>query len=361
VDAPVSAIHRNLTPPGAGQLTADVALRKAIKYGPDLPETTKARGWYLWNVERDRDSALHHFEDALRARPSDPDLHGAIGLIRISQGHWAHGLQYLERALSLDSDGYWRAVLLGQAYANLRRYDDAERLYNLALAVAPTYAEAHIGKAMVRLSRDGDVRGATRVLEEASRQVDRADLVSRFVQPAGRYPFIRILAGFFSAGLADSAVVRDVSSRCVACYWHVQAQMAERGGDPDVARVYYDSAFAYLFPDPEQPPLSFRYAALWAAGLGRDEEAIRYADSTVARGPTLSSDAISGYHRLVVMAEVYARTGAFDDAVAALEQLLSHPGLLSVPILELDPLWDPLRSRLDFQRLLEVYRVDTQS
>ncbi len=356
VDAPVTAIHRRPTPSGSGQLTAAVALEEATTYGPDLPETIKARGWYAFNVERDDDSAFRHFEEALRAQPDDPDILLAMALIRINQGQWETGLPYLERAQRMDPGASWRAVLLGQMYSHVRRYDEAERLYDTALAKAPTNAEAHIGKAIVRLQRDGDVSGAIQVLEDAGRLANRADLITRFIQPAGRYPFIRILAGSFRGWLSDPAVARDVRSRCQACYWHVQAQTAEQGDEPEVARVYYDSAFASLLPDPDSPPRSFWYGALWAAGLGRNEEAIRYANSAVARGPMLSSDAISGYHHLLVMTEVYARTGEFEDAISALEQLLSHPGQLSGPVLALDPLWAPLRGHPDFQRLLAEYR-----
>jgi serine/threonine protein kinase/tetratricopeptide (TPR) repeat protein len=360
VDAVSRSVNRVPTRAGPGQLTADVALDKAVTYGPGLPETIKAQGWYLFNVERDQDSALQHFDDALRMRPNDPDLVGAVGLIRVSQGRWEEGVANLERALRLDPGNYWRTVLLGQTYAHLRRYDEAERQYDRVRAAVPSYAEAYINQAIARLKRDGDVRGATSVLEEARGRVDPGELIWRFAQPGARYPFIRILADWFHSGLADSAVARDARSRCVACYWHVRAQVAERSGEPDVARIYYDSLFRHMVPEPGERPLNYRYAALGAAGSGRIEEASRYQDSSLARalanGHTLSNEAVSAYHGLESLAEVRVRTGEHEAAIAALEQLLSHPGLLSVPILKLDPLWDPLRGLPDFRRLLNEYR-----
>jgi serine/threonine protein kinase/tetratricopeptide (TPR) repeat protein len=360
VNAPSQSVNRVPTRAGAGQLTADVALDKAVTYGPELPETIKAQGWYLFNVERDQDSALRHFEDVLGMRPTDPDLVGAIGQIRISQGRWDEGLANLERALRLDPGSHWRAVLLGQTYAHLRRYDEAERLYDRVRAAAPSYAEAYINQAIARLKRDGDVRGATRVLEDASRSVDPGELIWRFAQPGAHYPFIRILVDWFHAGLADSAVARHVRSQCEGCFWHLRAQVAEREGEPDVARIYYDSLFHRMVPEAGARPTNYRYAALAAAGLGRIEEASRYQDSSLATalasGRTLSREALSAYHGLESLAEVRVRTGEHEAAMAALEQLLSHPGLLSVQILELDPLWDPLRERSDFQTLLAQYR-----
>jgi hypothetical protein len=55
------------------------------------------------------------------------------------------------------------------------------------------------------------------------------------------------------------------------------------------------------------------------------------------------------------LALAHVMTGALDDAVATLEELLSgphHPGL--TPVLDLDPRWAPLRSHPAFPRLLAL-------
>lgn len=356
VNAASWAVHRIPTLPGAGRMTADVALGKAVTWGPDLPETLKARGWYAFNVERDREGALAFFEEALQARPTDPDVVAAIGQIQISQHRWEEGLTNLERALRLDKGSFWRAVVLGLMYTRARRYDDAEQVFDDALSVAPTFAEGHIGKAIARLLRDGDVDGATQVLEAAGNAADRGELILRFAQPGARYPFIRILDDYFLTALSDSAVASHVRSRCLGCYLHLRAQLAEWAGNVETARIYYDSAFRTVVPGGEPDRRSYGYAARFAAGLGRYREAARYADSAVVNSPTLVSEALSGYSNLSGRAEVYVRLGRFEEAVAALEQLLSHPGLLSTKVLELDPLWNPLRERRDFQKLLATDR-----
>jgi DNA-binding SARP family transcriptional activator/TolB-like protein/tetratricopeptide (TPR) repeat protein len=353
VPALALAISRPATTPGAGRLTADSALRMAVAFGPGLPETIRAQGWYHFNVERDRAAALASFDAALGAPPTDPDLTGAVGLIHISQGEWDQGVQYLKRALRLDPRSSWRAALLGQTYAHLRSYQDAERFYDRALAVAPTYAEGYIGKAILHLKRNGDVARARRVLEDASNKVDRGELVFAFTQPVGRDPFVRILDDFFRTELADSSVSRYIENRCGFCYWHLAAVLAERSGDLPTARAYNDSLFTHLTLRPERSPV--RLTAVAAAVLGRHQEAARYAAELVGKTP-LSSEAVTGYHVLLAVAEVQVRIGDLGSAVSALEQLLSHPGLLSVPVLELDPLWEPLREDREFQRLLREYR-----
>jgi tetratricopeptide (TPR) repeat protein len=347
------AIHRPPTLPGEGSVTADTALDRAIALGPDLPETVRARGWYEFNVMRDRETALGHFEAARLMRPGDPDLTGAIGLIRISQGAWDEGLAYLEGAMRLDPRSYWRAGLLGQMYAHARRYEDAERWYDRALLVAPSYAEGYIGKAIVHLKRDGDIGRALEVLEQASKNVDRGEFIFSFTQVMSRHPFIRILDNYFQAGLGDSSIALYLRQRCTGCYLQLEAELAESRDDVQVARVYYDSAYGMYGGQSRRRPS--RLLTLSAAALGRYGEATRYAEELLEFAP-LSSEAVSGYHVLETVAETRVRIGDSDGAIAALEQLLSHPGLLSVPVLELDPLWDPLREHPEFQRLLRQYR-----
>jgi hypothetical protein len=46
--------------------------------------------------------------------------------------------------------------------------------------------------------------------------------------------------------------------------------------------------------------------------------------------------------------------GEFDAAIDQLELLLSIPSTLSVPLLRLDPAWDPLRDHLRFKKLVEA-------
>jgi hypothetical protein len=45
--------------------------------------------------------------------------------------------------------------------------------------------------------------------------------------------------------------------------------------------------------------------------------------------------------------------GEFDAAIDRLEFLLSIPGQLSIPLLRLDPAWNPLRNHPRFQKLIE--------
>ena len=60
-----------------------------------------------------------------------------------------------------------------------------------------------------------------------------------------------------------------------------------------------------------------------------------------------------GPYRVEDLARIYVMVGDFDAAIDQLEFLLSKPGVLSIPLLRLDPTWDPLRDHPDFEKLIE--------
>jgi serine/threonine-protein kinase len=88
------------------------------------------------------------------------------------------------------------------------------------------------------------------------------------------------------------------------------------------------------------------------AGLGRKEEAVREGKSGVELIP-VSKNAVVGPFRVEDLAFIYVLVGEQDTALDQIEYLLSIPSWLSVPLLRLDPRWDPLRDHPRFQTLLE--------
>jgi len=72
----------------------------------------------------------------------------------------------------------------------------------------------------------------------------------------------------------------------------------------------------------------------------------------------ISKDLLDGTDRVIELAKIYSRVGEADKALDLIEELLSIPSFLSVGLLRLDPVWDPLRDHPRFQALLEEYEID---
>jgi hypothetical protein len=72
----------------------------------------------------------------------------------------------------------------------------------------------------------------------------------------------------------------------------------------------------------------------------------------------ISTDAYSGPNQVETLARIYVLVGDYDAALDKIEYLLSIPSWLSVPVLRLDPDWDPLRTFPRFQKLLKQQSKD---
>ena len=82
------------------------------------------------------------------------------------------------------------------------------------------------------------------------------------------------------------------------------------------------------------------------------EEAIKAGEKGVELLP-VSKEAWAGTYRVMDLAQIYAMTGEYDAAIDQIEYLLSIPGELTIPLLRIDPKWDPLRDHPRFQKLVK--------
>lgn len=98
--------------------------------------------------------------------------------------------------------------------------------------------------------------------------------------------------------------------------------------------------------------------ALTNMGRGNKAAAIGFVERAMAAMP-VEKDPLDGYAPIDILAQVAARTGEADRAIAALEKLLSVPyvGMRFAPLtpalLRLDPMFDPLRNDPRVQKLCE--------
>jgi hypothetical protein len=105
----------------------------------------------------------------------------------------------------------------------------------------------------------------------------------------------------------------------------------------------------------ERPDDTFAMTELsWVyLALGRNSDALRLSKQA-ADAMLIEKDAFAGPSFQIGLVQIEARTGAPEEAIKRLRRLLSIPagGVASIARLKVDPVWDPIRNRPDFQQLL---------
>lgn len=192
----------------------------------------------------------------------------------------------------------------------------------------------------------GHVEAARGVLQEGIRQVGIDALLFNVSQSSSHIRMHRIFSGEY--GPALERIGWDVFGLDSVDFYFTKA-IAYRT-DTTKARVYYDSLGAWAESRIRRGGTSSAaYHVLWVMGLagsGKHDVAMREINRLVsdARRPMYPME-----HEEVAEACVLARE--YECAMTQIRAALIDPYVLTPELLRLDPFWDPLRGRADFQKL----------
>jgi serine/threonine-protein kinase len=337
---------------------ARTAAERALELRPDLPEAHVAMGYYHYHCRLDYDRALEEFAIAARSQPNSFDVIHGIGLIQRRQGKWAEAAETLAKALELNPTSYETAYETGQAYYALRDYAEAERYFERAKALAPKLLVPYNLLALCYLAWTGDIGKAREVILEGVENAAMDQRTRDFLADWAWY--LNKLERNFKSALRnlDSVTVDARDSQ-----WQYVPKTLEYAeiyrllGQPEKARARYDSVRVMLEGRVNENPEDSRFHSslgIAYAGLGMKDKAIEEGKRAVELMP-MSKEAWRGYYRLYDLTRIYVMTGEHEAALDKIDYMLSIPGGLSVPLLRIDPVWDPLRGNPRFERILAKY------
>jgi serine/threonine-protein kinase len=330
---------------------ARAAVDSALALDPDLPEAHLALGQIHYWGKLEYQAALRELRIAHEGDPGNGDIAWARGLVERRLGQWDQALASLRKAVELDPRSVVKHMDVFEVYLRQREYGAAERYLERALALQPD-APIYVYKAIMVVTRDGDLAAATKVLEEGARRAGLQSLAALTPQyDLGAALWHRLPD---SAQRAVDGVTLSMVGTDSAGYYLLKARIQRLRGNGSASRAYFDSAAVVLAgrtaSRPDDPTfhahLGFAYA-----GLGRRDDAMREGRRAVELRP-VAEDTWLGVDMLRNLAVTYATLGEADSAVKQLRVLLEVPSWISVPALRADPTWDPIRRDPRFRALI---------
>jgi TolB-like protein len=336
-------------------------IHRALSLSPDSPDAHFALGLFFYWGQRQYENALAEFNRTLELQPNNAQAQQYRAWIYRRVGEWKRSLADSQRAEELDPRDASIPAQIGLTYSALRMWRDAELAAMRALAIDPHHAQGAISLFITRLNATGDVNSVRRAFDgfpDAIKNLPAApgagagpsDIAAVIGGRGGI--LLDVIERHFTDALQDFETATGRNDRVFAA----RAALNLLAGDGEAARSAANVALPLLEARlKEQTDNTFAMTELsWVyLALGRNADALRVSKEAADLFP-VEKDALSGPGFQCGLAQIEARAGVPEEAVKRLRYLLSIPAGYDVSIarLKVDPVWDPIRNRPDFQQLL---------
>ena len=350
-----SKIYHSFDPTPGRREKARRNADEALRLQPDLPEGHLALGFSYYYGDRNYERALAEFEIAKRGLPNESEAYFAIGAIQRRQGKWAESNANLEKAATLDPKNTDVLINLCFSYMAQRDFETASEILDRVIAASPQ-SFPNILKGFLAAQWKGDLSTAEKVFSSIPPETDSDGLMTMFrawlLMLQRKLPeALQVVQKFRGETLFNTTTAPCPKALLEGEIYRLQGDEAKARTAFEHARVVSEQL---LREAPDDPARHGQHGLILAA-LGQKQEAIAEGKRAVELVPE-SQDAFDGPLGTAALAQIYAWTGEFDEAFRLLDHLLTVPTHgLTVPMLKLDPAWDPLRKDPRYQALIDKY------
>ncbi len=331
----------------------------ALKLQPSLGEAHHALGLCYYWFDYDYENALREFAIGRKLSPSDSSIPFHAAAIKKRQGHWAEAEADYRQVLSLDPQNanFLRDLLY--LYCSMRNWPEAKTAAEHLLALTPDSINAKAQIGYVEFWQSGTT---ARLRSEMAS-------IAPGLDPDGAVTGFRLDRALIDRDAVEAEKILQASPLDTFSYFtgvdtprsFFAGEIAFLRGDmPTFRRELEHTRDLFLAAIKEAPEAPERHAFLGyvCALLGETDLAISEGKKAVELRPE-SQDALDGAVFNAVLAQIYARLGKSEEAVALLQHLMAVPGSVdtvcySITTSDLKQRWewDPIRNDPEFQKLL---------
>jgi TolB-like protein len=336
---------------------------RALALAPSSPEAHFVLGLFFYYGHRQYDNALTEFNRTLELQPNNALARQYCAWVYRRRGEMERSLADSRRAEELDPRDSSIPANIAATYMSLRQWKDAEGVELRALAMDPNNTIAAFFLLGTRLNGAGDVGSARQAFDGFTEDTKRLISPARGYSSGGDIQAIigmPVYLDVIERRFADAfqALEKQAAKDDFEHLRQVAGRVALRvlSGQTDAAKSIGEQALPLLEARLRERPddvFAMRELSWVYLALGRNADALRLS-SQAADLISIEKDAVIGPSFQTGLAQIEARAGAPEEATKRLRHLLSIPAGVTVSIarLKIDPVWDPIRNRPDFQQLL---------
>jgi TolB-like protein/predicted Zn-dependent protease len=339
---------------------AEGAIQSLARLRPNSGEAHLARAKHYYFGYLDYDRARVELDLAMKALPNGPLAFQLAGFIDRRQSRWTESTKNLERAVELDPQNPFVLQQIARSYECLRRYADAERALDRAIALAPKEAATRTARAEIEFHWHADPRPLISMIQNILAENPRAaegptvgfgsNISEQWFQISLCQRDFETAQRALAAMPIDGCHKETIPFPKVWC----EGWVAQMRGDKAAARAAFTKAREEAEKlVREQPNYAEALCVLGMAdaALGHKEDAIREGRRAVELLP-VTKESIAGSLLVQYLALIYAGTGEKDLAFEQLATAARLPGYLSYGQLRLHPYFDPLRGDPRFEKIV---------
>jgi tetratricopeptide (TPR) repeat protein len=325
------------------------ALDRSLALAPNIAETHLARGNYYERIEKEYNLAYKEYDTALQYQPNSKDILDDLGTYYLREGEPERAAEFFIRTFKLNPYELWSGLWVSNCYLRMRDWKEAEKWTNIYISNHPDNPYGYIRKWAILLYGSGDIDDASKVIDEGMSHTN-----SKFI-------FQRVIINLYKRNYDEAlrVLVSDSSAYSDFYLKNYNLQKAEIYrflGYVDKAKLNYRMAKIFYENSIKKENHRGEYSSnlgITLAGLRDKTRAIQLGIRAVEMLPLKGDHLMRAEQMQINLIHIYIMTGELDEAIKKIDFLLSIPCQLTVWRLKLDPIYDPLRNKEKFRKIIE--------